>query len=220
MNSYEIVKIAQEKIGYTFNNTALLITALTHSSYAHENSGCEDNEKLEFLGDAILNFLIAKQLFEKGRSEGEMTKRRSKIVSRVPLKEAVLNLDLLSVARFGKGTDENALSDKSVSDIFEAILAAIYLDSGNMACVEKFMWDNLKDVEGEADYKTSLQEYVQANHQKVVYDTVNIGDIHQPFFYSVVTLNDVKLGEGRGKSKKEAEKAAAKSALNKLEKQR
>ena len=104
MNNSDIVRIAQGKIGYEFKNPALLITALTHSSYAHENSGCEDNEKLEFLGDAILNFLIAKQLFEKGTSEGEMTKKRSKIVSRVPLKDAVERLGLIEIARFGKGT--------------------------------------------------------------------------------------------------------------------
>jgi ribonuclease-3 len=216
MNNTDIVSIAQEKIGYTFKNTALLLTALTHSSFAHENSGCEDNEKLEFLGDAILNFLIAKRLFENCSSEGEMTKRRSKIVSRVPLKEAVLNLDLVSIARFGKGTDEKFLSDKSISDIFEAILAAIYLDSGNMACAERFMMDNLKDIKGEVDYKTDLQELVQARRQKVEYNTVNVGDVHQPFFYSVVSVNGAKYGEGRGKSKKEAEKSAAKSALNNI----
>lgn len=220
MNNSDIVKIAQQKIGYEFKNTALLITALTHSSYAHENSGCEDNEKLEFLGDAILNFLIAKQLFEKGVSEGEMTKKRSKIVSRSPLKDAVLNLGLIQVARFGKGTDDGALSDKSISDIFEAILAAIYLDSGSMLIAEKFMLDNLKDVQGEVDYKTDLQEYVQSKHQKVEYNTVNIGDVHQPYFYSVVSINGKKYGDGKGKSKKEAEKAAAKSAFNNIEKQR
>ncbi len=218
MNNSNIVSIAQEKIGYSFKNEALLITALTHSSYAYENSGCEDNEKLEFLGDAVLNFLIAKQLFENGSSEGEMTKKRAKIVSRVPLKEAVLNLGLLSIARFGKGTDESSLSDKSISDIFEAILAAIYIDSGSMECAEKFMLDNLKDIKGEFDYKTDLQELVQANHQKVRYETENIGDIHQPFFYSHVYINDEMCGEGKGKSKKEAEKAAAKTAFNKLKK--
>ncbi len=218
MNNSDIVRISQEKIGYVFKNTALLITALTHSSYAHENIGCEDNEKLEFLGDAILNFLIAKQLFENGISEGEMTKKRSKIVSRVPLKEAVLNLGLLSVARFGKGTDDNELSDKSISDIFEAILAAIYLDSGSIVCAEKFMLDNLKDIRGEADYKTDLQEFAQSKHQKAEYDTVNIGDVHQPYFYSVVSIDGIKYGDGKGKSKKEAEKAAAKTALNKIRK--
>ena len=218
MNNSDIVSIAQEKIGYTFKNTALLITALTHSSFAYENSGCEDNEKLEFLGDAILNFLIAKQLFENGSSEGEMTKKRSKIVSRVPLKEAVLNMGLISIARFGKGTDEKTLSDKSISDIFEAILAAIYIDSGIMVCAEKFMLDNLKDVNFELDYKTDLQELVQAKHQKVQYETINIGDVNQPFFYSVVLIDGVKRGEGKGKSKKVAEKAAAQSAFEKLKK--
>ena len=70
MNNSDIITIAQQKIGYVFKDSALLITALTHSSYAYENAGCEDNEKLEFLGDALLNFLIAKRLFEKGKSEG------------------------------------------------------------------------------------------------------------------------------------------------------
>ena len=218
MNNSEIVKIAQEKIGYEFKNPALLLTALTHSSYAHENSGCEDNEKLEFLGDALLNFLIAKQLFEKGTSEGDMTKKRSKIVSRVPLKDAVLNLGLIKIARFGNGTDEKSLSDKSISDIFEAILGAIFLDSGNTLCAEKFMIANLKDVKGEPDYKTEIQEIAQANHQKVEYQTANIGDARQPYFMSVIYVDGQKLGEGRGKSKKEAEKNSAKVALNNIAK--
>jgi ribonuclease-3 len=147
-----------------------------------------------------------------------MTKKRSKIVSRVPLKEAVERLGLIPLARFGKGTDENSLSDKSISDIFEAVLGAIYVDSGSIVSAEKFMTSNLKDVKSELDYKTEIQELAQAKHQKVEYQTVNVGDIRQPYFLSVIYIDGVKCGEGKGKSKKEAEKNSAKVALDNLSK--
>lgn len=218
MHSNELVKIVQEKIGYEFKNSNLLITALTHSSYSYENFNCENNEKLEFLGDAILNFVIAKRLFENGANEGEMTKKRSKIVSRTPLKDAVLRLGLLELVRFGKSTDDKTLSDKSISNVFEALLAAIYLDSGSMSCAEKFMITHLKEIEDEIDYKTEIQEIAQAKKQRVEYETNNVGDIRHPYFSSIILIDNVKCGEGQGKSKKEAEKNAAKVALSSLNK--
>ena len=218
MHNNELVKIVQEKIGYEFKNSNLLITALTHSSYSYENYNCENNEKLEFLGDAILNFVIAKRLFENGANEGEMTKKRSKIVSRTPLKDAVLRLGLLDLVRFGKSTDEKTLSDKSISNVFEALLAAIYLDSGSMACAEKFMITHLKEIEDEIDYKTEIQEIAQAKRQRVEYETTNVGDIRQPYFSSIIFIDKINCGEGQGKSKKEAEKNAAKVALSNLKK--
>lgn len=204
----------ENKLGYVFKEKALLLTALTHSSYANENKGCEDNEKLEFLGDALLNFICAKQMFETCLSEGEMTKNRSSLVSRKPLKDAVVNLDLMKYVRFGNGAVQQTLSEKSISDVFEAIVAAIYLDSGDMSIVEKFITANLKDVIYERDYKSELQEKIQSQKKKVEYKTVDIGSVHAPYFSSQVMIDGIIVGKGEGKSKKEAEKQSAKQALS------
>ena len=213
-NVTELLYEVEQRIGYVFKEKTFLLTALTHSSYANENKGCQDNEKLEFLGDALLNFICAKQMFETCLNEGEMTKNRSSIVSRKPLRDAVVSLDLMKYVRFGHGAIRQSLSEKSISDVFEAIVGAIYLDSNDIATVEKFVYANLKDTIYERDYKTELQEKIQSKRKKVEYNTVDIGTVHSPYFRSEVILDGQVIGKGEGRSKKEAEKNSAKHALS------
>lgn len=216
MKEIEIITLAQKRIGYTFNNPKLLLTALTHSSYANEHNDCESNEKLEFLGDALLNFISAKRLYDKCESEGEMTVKRSKLVSRIPLGQAVEKMQLMSLVRFGHGAndkDKNELSSKAISDVFEAVLGAIYLDCGNLSICELFIKTHLADVSIVSDFKSELQEYVQSLGLKAEYNTVDVGNVHQHYFRSAVSVNGKIIGEGEGRTKKEAEKNAASKAL-------
>ena len=210
----EILKEVESRIGYTFTEKTFLLTALTHSSFANENKGCQDNEKLEFLGDALLNFICAKQMFDTCVNEGEMTKNRSSIVSRKPLRDAVENLELMKFVRFGNGAIRQTLSEKSISDVFEAIVGAIYLDCNDILTVEKFIFSNLKDTIYERDYKTELQEKIQSIRKKIEYKTVDVGNVHSPYFRSEVILDGQVIGRGEGRSKKEAEKISAKHALS------
>lgn len=212
----ELLQQVESKIGYVFKEKSFLITALTHSSYANQNKGCEDNEKLEFLGDALLNFICAKQLFEKCLSEGEMTKNRSSLVSRKPLKDAVMRLDLIKYVRFGNGAIHQALSEKAISDVFEAIVGAIYIDCGDISIVEKFISNHLKNIISERDFKSELQEKVQSQRKKVEYKTIDIGTVHSPYFSSEVILDGQVIGKGEGHTKKDAEKNSARQALSTL----
>ena len=219
MKDEEILLIAQKRIGYTFKNPRLLLTALTHSSFANEHQQCESNEKLEFLGDALLNFISAKRLFTHGENEGAMTVQRSRIVSRTPLEQAVKKIGLLELVRFGNGAngkDKNELSSKAVSDIFEAVLGAIYLDSNSIDICEKYIKNHLDGEIGEIDYKSTLQEIVQKNGKKVEYKTEDVGNVHQHFFRAVAFVDGKIVGQGEGRTKREAEKMAASKALESI----
>ena len=138
-------KIIEEKIGYCFENKSLLKLAFTHSSYANENKAAS-NEKLEFLGDSILNFCIAEYLFRKGGgSEGTLSVMRSKIVSEPPLAKCVDGLDIISHLICGVGEERNNphKSDAVKADLFEAVVGAVYLDSGDVSVCEKFITGHL-----------------------------------------------------------------------------
>lgn len=213
----EQIKIIEHKIGYTFSDKRLLVNALTHSSYSYERGG-ENNEKLEFLGDSILNFLVAEKLYLQNVSnEGDMTVMRSKMVSRKPLAYAVAKLDLLKYLRIGGGLKRNELSLKTRSNIFESVLAAIYLDSGLEQC-KKFIFDNL-DIERDLyiDYKSAVQEYVQANKKGGVlrYEDILINK-DNACFETRLYLDEIEMGVGQGSKKKEAQQEAAKQMYLKL----
>lgn len=213
MTDAQRTQAAEKAIGYAFKSPAILLQALTHKSYSYEHGLGFDNEKLEFLGDAILGFITARKLYFSGGSEGEMTKSRAALVSRVPLRNAVESLGILSLVRYGNGVKDSAFSDKAVSNVFEAVLAAVYLDSGSLVECEKFVFAHLFAEESEADYKSELQELLQSEKSKCEYLTCDVGDAHAHYFRAEVIVGGKKISQGEGKSKKIAEKQAAKNAL-------
>ena len=220
----EILEKNIGNIGYTFKNKELLKNALTHTSYAYEHS-IASNEKLEFLGDSILEFVSSEYMYNKytNLKEGEMTKVRATVVCEKSLhKVAVLHNfgDFLYLGRsevISGGKKRPAI----LADSVEAVIAAIFIDGG-LEPAKKFIIENLKDAiavatkhVGEKDYKTVLQEELQKNGDvKIEYKIIDeSGPDHNKTFKAEVSLNGKKLATGVGKSKKEAEMQAAKKAL-------
>ena len=210
----------QEKLGYRFKNEDLLITALTHSSYANEK-GTVCNERLEFLGDAVLGFVSANYLYNNyDFPEGELTKHRAARVCEKALCVFAAELDIGSCMLLGKGEDRMGGRSKPsmLADAFEAVLAAVFLDGGleeasKIALRYVARHDFLDDSK---DYKTILQEIVQRNKEESVeYVLIDeSGPAHDKSFTVEVHLNSNVLGRGMGKSKKNAEQRAAKEALS------
>ena len=219
----------EEKIGYRFQNQALLSTALTHSSYANENrgSGAVCNERLEFLGDSVLGFTVAEALYRRYGSmpEGRMTRLRSELVCEQSLHQVAVGLELGRYIRLGKGMAHNGGRERPsiLADAAEALIAAIYLDGGYSEA-KKFIDERLLCQLGEeeplyfSDAKTALQELVQQHSGAVLsYELIGeSGPDHQKSFTVEVLLNGKRLGEGSGHSKKEAEQAAAAEALKQI----
>lgn len=217
----------EQEIEYTFNNKELLKTALTHTSFAYENN-VESNEKLEFLGDSILEFLSSKYLFYQYPylAEGEMTKVRATVVCEESLYQIAMRhhfSDYLYLGR-SESTNHANLSKSILADSVEALIAAIYLDS-NLEQAEKFIINNLKESiqiasghVGDKDYKTVLQEKLQQHgNVSIQYQIIKeSGPDHDKVFESQVTCNQKVLGRGIGKNKKASEMMAAKDALEKL----
>lgn len=219
------IKEVENIIGYVFNDKSLLVSALTHSSFTNEHKNCENYEKLEFLGDSILNFIIAEELFYATvKDEGEMTATRARMVSRKPLDDAVGKMNLYRYVRFGKGAEANEfVSEKKRSDIFESVLAAIYIDSKDMVEPKKFIKEHLcVDLTHiTVDYKSRLQEYAQSKKLTLEYPkAVQSGVANHPYFKAQVILDGRYIGEGEGYSIKEAQQNAAKEVFSQLEKDR
>lgn len=224
------MEILEEKIGYRFKNRELLATALTHSSYANERHDRGlSYERLEFLGDSILGYITAEFLYshEPSLPEGRMTRLRAELVCEGSLKNIALQLGVGGYMRLGRGEERSGGRERAsiLADMVEAIIAAIYLDSG-MDAARSFVMDKLlsRAEIGEqhriADYKTELQELVQRSADgHISYEqTGESGPDHNKVFFFTVLINGVAAGEGSGKSKKEAEQAAACAALEKLRK--
>ena len=214
----------QERIGYKFKNTELLKRALTHTSYANETGGDHNlsNERLEFLGDSVLGVITAEDFFMNYRNlpEGELTKLRAATVCEKALCEYAKDIDLGSFILLGRGEIVTGGSERPsiVADAFEALIAAIYLDGGMEAAkgfVLKYIEKAAKEHRGFKDYKTMLQEVVQKNPGEIVeYVLVKeTGPDHDKRFEVEVHLNSNVIGRGIGTSKKKAEQAAAKEAL-------
>lgn len=221
----ELEKLENE-IGYFFKNKKLLIKALTHRSYANENN-IESNEKLEFLGDSILEFLISKYLFNtyNNLKEGEMTKVRATVVCEDSLYKIAQKHNFSDFLYLGRSEKNNNIVRKAIlADSVEALIAAIFLDS-NIETVEKFIIDSLKEsIEiaskdvGMKDYKTVLQEKLQVHGDvKIEYILVKEeGPDHDKTFTVEVCCNGQALAIGNGKTKKSAQMEAAEKALLKL----
>ncbi len=226
MNENEIIKEFQEKIGYKFKNEKLIIEALSHSSYANEcKKQRKNNERLEFLGDSVLSVIVSDYIFEhfKHLPEGELTKLRASLVCEQALFDFSKKIDLGKYIFLGKGEEITGGRERPsiVSDAFEAVIAAIYLDGGLKVAskyVLSFIPEDVKphSVVSFVDYKTALQEIIQKNpEEKVEYVlTDESGPDHDKKFTVNVMLNSNVIGTGIGKSKKSAEQNAAKEALS------
>ena len=210
------VQQIEQKIGYVFSDKELLKTAFTHVSFAKAN-GCADNERLEYLGDAVLELLITeRQYYDSVSTEGAMTKSRQGLVSKQPLKEAIQRMDVAQYLRFLGGKDN--VGDKTVSSLYESLLAAIYLDGG-MEAARAFVGRHpLVQTERSSNHKGDFQEYLQKQGKQLpVYRFQKQGPDNAPTFFCEVLADGVK-GQGSGATKREAEQLAARQLLELLSK--
>lgn len=212
----------EKKIGYKFKNRELLNLALSHSSYANEKQGRQNNERLEFLGDSVLGFVTAEYLFSTlgDRPEGELTKLRANAVCEKSLAAFANEISLGDYLLLGKGEIMTGGRERPsiLSDAFESVIAAIYLDGGMEEAkkfVLRFVSKSTTDTAAATDYKTLLQEVIQKNpDEHLTYRLVaESGPDHDKEFTVEVYLNSNCVGTGKGHSKKKAEQAAAKEAL-------
>lgn len=214
------IKILLEKLNIKYKNIDYYIKAQMHSSYANENN-LVSNERLEFLGDAILELTTSLYLYNlSNEPEGELTKRRAQLVCEDALYMYAQKIGLDKYLYLGRGESLKGHTKAEVADFYEAFLAAIFLDLG-MESVKEFFNKNIvcyfnltKKI---VDYKSRLQELVQSDKRTISYQiVVEKGPSHNKFFEAIVLLdNKITLGKGSGKSKKEAEQNAAKQALEK-----
>lgn len=214
----------EEKIGYKFKNIELLKTAFSHKSYAHERK-TESNEKLEFLGDAILEFTVSEYLYRnyKKLKEGEMTKVRATVVCEQSLYKIALKYHFDELLYLGKSEKLSGGNHKPamLADSVEAVIAAIFMDAG-LEKVKEFIIENLEEAikqashsVGQKDYKTVLQEELQKHGSvKIEYNIIKEeGPDHDKTFVSEVKCNGKFLATGQGNTKKQAEMEAARTAL-------
>ena len=208
-----------ENMGIKINNEELLKTALTHSSYSNEHN-CENYERLEYLGDAILEAVTSEYLYlNTDYKEGEMTKIRANYVCEKALACYSRDIGIDKCIRLGHGQIHN-LNDTIIADVFEAVAAVIYLDQG-YDVVKKYLDDIIipyikEKRDFNTDYKTMLQEAVQTTRQSLEYVLLDeYGEAHDKTFEMVVKIDNIIYGKGKGKSKKEAEQNAALDALKK-----
>lgn len=201
-------------------NEDLLMEALTHSSYSNEHSNTKNYERLEFLGDAVLELITSEYFFENTNyKEGEMTKKRASFVCEQALAYYAKNLGIDKLIRVGHGQQGN-INDTIIADVFESILGAIYLTHG-LEVVRKYVYEIVvpyieKDFMFLDDYKTLLQELVQTDRKSLEYVLVNeYGEAHNKTFEVEVQIDGIVYGKGKGKSKKEAEQHAAFDAYKK-----
>jgi len=222
----EAIAELEARLGHTFRDRALLDRALTHSSRAREQTGVADNEGLEFLGDALLGFLVAEALVARhpGMDEGGLSKLKAWLVSRPSLAAAARDLGLARCLRVGKSAARVALqaSDSILADAFEAVLAAVHLDAGEGAArgvVEQVLGGRLRTLDRDEverrDPKTALQEVLQAAGRPTPRYRVGKteGPPHRPVFHVDLLVEGEVLAHGRGGTKKEAEQHAAERAL-------
>ncbi len=216
----------EDKIGYHFKNKELLTTALTHSSYANERKSqhIRYNERLEFLGDAVLSIVVSDYIFKNCPElpEGELTKLRASLVCEKSLFDFAKQIQLGSYLQLSKGERHNGGAQRPsiVSDAFEALIAAIYIDGGIEPAAKHILNFVVPAIQNQKkkrvkDYKTTLQEIIQKNPgERLQYVLVSeSGPDHNKHFVFEVHLNSNVIGKGGGRSKKEAEQQAAREAL-------
>ena len=223
------MQLLEERIGYHFHNIALLKQALTHSSFTNEQkiNKLKHYERLEFLGDAVLELVSSEFLYKikPEMPEGEMTKTRASMVCEPSLAFCARDLELGQFILLGKGeeTTGGRKRDSITSDVMEAVIGAIYLDGGMEPArefINRFILSDLEDKQLFYDSKTNLQELVQAVYKKdIQYKLVGeCGPEHDKTFLVEVCLDQERIGSGEGRTKKAAEQMAAYEALLMLKK--
>ena len=210
-----------EKFNINTNHKSLYNEAFTHTSYANENE-CDSYERLEYLGDAVLELIMSEYLYKNTEyEEGAMTKLRSHYVCENALYEYSMRLGLNEFVLLGHGEEASGGRTRKaiIADIFEAFIGAMFLDQG-LPFVKQFIYENIipliekKQVDFFSDYKSILQEYVQTDRRSLSYEVINEeGPSHNKVFTVEVRLNSNTIGTGTGKNKKQAEQMAAKQAL-------
>ncbi len=213
----------EERLGYEFAEPGRLLHALTHRSWCAEHEGSESNERLEFLGDAVLGLIVTDHIYERfpDLPEGQLAKTRAAVVSAATLADVGRELGIGVELRLGKGEDASGGRDKAsiLADAVEAVLGAMYLDGG-IEPVRTLVLASLGDRIGHAavrpgsrDYKTQLQEMAaQDGHMPPVYQLSESGPDHHKRFHATVAIGGEVQGAGTGTSKKEAEQKAARAA--------
>lgn len=223
-----LIEKFQEKIGVKFRNIEILDLALTHSSYANERGLSEYNERLEFLGDSVLQLCITEYLYKncKDNNEGDLTRKRASIVCEASLYKVGERWNLGEFIKLSKGEKLSGGKTRisTIADAVEAVIAAVYLDSGYdfvQKFILKFFSDILKTgaIVNYLDHKTRLQEYIQSKTtDKIKYNLIKEeGSPHDKIFYVQVIIGDKNYESGTGKSKKEAEQNAAQKTLKLFE---
>lgn len=216
----------EARLGHRFKNKALLETALTHRSFSAEHIGVEHNERMEFLGDAVLGLVMTDILFDRFEEmrEGQMAKLRASLVSGQALASVARAIGLGTDLRIGHGEEVSAGRDKDsiLADAMEAVLAAVYLDAGleEVRRVVAEHWDAQvmarSTTPGGKDYKTRLQEVLAKAQLEPVYHVHGDGPDHDRTFIATVEIDGADYGGGEGHSKKEAQQEAARVALQRL----
>jgi len=216
-----------QRLGRQFADDALLTLALAHRSWCAETPGTESNERLEFLGDAVLGLVVTNYLFGRfpNLAEGELAKVRASVVNAGVLAELAAELGIGQCLALGKGEDASGGREKPsiLSDAMEAVIGAVYLDGGWDAAAELIMellGDRIADAAagpGGQDYKTRLQELAARSFESVpVYEVADEGPDHAKRFFAAVRVGERRFGGGEGRSKKQAEQAAARLAWEAL----
>lgn len=216
----------EDRLGHSFTEPALLKLALTHRSVSSEDPGRKDNERMEFLGDAVLQLVVTDLLYDRypQLAEGQMAKVRAAAVSRSTLAEVARHLEIGSHVELAISEEATGGRDKDsiLADAVEAVIGAIYLDGGLEAArrVIVALWSERVAERarhpGVKDYKTRLQELIARDGVRPVYEVMGSGPDHDRHFSAVVTVSGTRYGTGEGRSKKEAEQAAAREALGVL----
>lgn len=208
-----------EKLNIRTNQLELYVQAFTHTSYSNEHTECESYERLEFLGDAVLELIISDYLYnEKHLEEGTMTKMRASYVCEAACCTYAKQLGLDTYIRLGSG--EVSANTTILADVFESFIGAMYLDQG-IEFTKMIVMDIIKTyierkVDFLHDYKSELQELVQTVRKSVIYEIIDErGPAHDRSFTCQVKVDDIVMGMGTGSSKKAAEQAAAREALKK-----
>ncbi len=209
-----------EKYNVIMKDVSLLETALTHTSFSNENKNVENYERMEFLGDAIIQMVVSEYFYKDNTlSEGEMTKKRAAYVCENALNFYAEKINVLPHVRVGHG-QLNKVNKTILADIFEAVVGAIYLDQG-LDKVRNFIYEVvIPEIKDENhffdDYKTLLQELVQTTKKSVTYNIISEeGEAHNKEFTISVSIGNMVYGTGKGRSKKEAEQNAAQDAYEK-----
>ncbi len=215
------------RLGYEFEDQALLGRSLTHRSYCAEHAGFSSNERLEFLGDAVLGLVVTDDIFRRHpeAGEGQLSRIRASVVCAPALAEMAVELGLGEMILLGKGEAASGGRDRPsiLADAMEAVIGAVYLDGGEVAAralVEHLVAPRLAAA-GSPDHKSRLHELVAQEHDRQIrYEITEAGPEHDKTFRAVVLLDEDAFGSGSGRSKKQAEQAAAEEAWQRLDPQR